>query len=197
MSQAKTKKTTKPKNGRPSSYTQALANKICGLLAEGKSLRSIVRDNDDVPSMQTIFTWLGNNKKFLDQYVRSKEEAADALADDIQDISDRVLTKEYDPAAARVAVDAKKWIASKLKPKRYGDHFPGLGDGTIIPIPMIYVPKELPYDSVVVREVVEAEATTTPSKPVSGPSQENVVPGTAHESESHRETAQPVQVEAS
>lgn len=73
--------------------------------------------------MATVFNWLGDEtkKEFLEQYARAKEEAADALADDIQDISDKVLKKEYDPQAARVAMDGKKWIASKLKPKRYGD----------------------------------------------------------------------------
>lgn len=76
-----------------------------------------------MPSMSTVFNWLADKTKpeFLEQYARAKEEAADALADDIQDISDKVLQKVYDPASARVAMDGKKWIAAKLKPKRYGD----------------------------------------------------------------------------
>lgn len=107
---------------RPTKYTQDLANTICSQLAEGRSLRSVLAD-EAMPSMATVFNWLGDEtkKEFLEQYARAKEEAADALADDIQDISDKVLKKEYDPQAARVAMDGKKWIASKLKPKRYGD----------------------------------------------------------------------------
>lgn len=107
---------------RPTDYTDQLATRICAELAVGKSLRTILKE-DDMPSMSTVFNWLADKTKpeFLEQYARAKEEAADALADDIQDISDKVLQKVYDPASARVAMDGKKWIAAKLKPKRYGD----------------------------------------------------------------------------
>lgn len=107
---------------RPTDYTEELATKICAELAEGKSLRTVLKE-DDMPAMSTIFRWLADDDKtsFREQYARAKEEAADALADDIQDISDKVLEKVYDPASARVAMDGKKWIAAKLKPKRYGD----------------------------------------------------------------------------
>ena len=34
---------------------------------------------------------------------------------------DSVLAEEVNPNAARVAIDALKWTASRLLPKRYGD----------------------------------------------------------------------------
>ncbi len=51
------------------------------------------------------------------QYARAREEQADFYADEIVTIADT----EPDAATARVRVDARKWVASKLKPKRYGD----------------------------------------------------------------------------
>jgi hypothetical protein len=106
--------------GRPSEYTTEIGDKICAKLAGGKSLKRIC-EQKDMPSRQTVYTWLRTNQEFLDNYTRAKDDSADALADDIEDIARKVLTKEYDPNAARVAVDAKKWVASKLKPKKYGD----------------------------------------------------------------------------
>lgn len=121
--------------GRPSEYTQGKADAICAELAEGKSLRSICRD-ESMPCIRTVFTWMRTNPEFLQQYARAKEESADALADEMLDIADdsaRDYIKRGDGESAetvfnsehvqrsRLRVDTRKWIASKLKPKKYGD----------------------------------------------------------------------------
>lgn len=108
------------KIGHPTKYTQELGDEICGELAGGKSLKSIT-DREDMPSRPTVYSWLRLHEEFLNNYIRAKDDSAEALADDIEEIAEGVLRKEYDPNAARVAVDAKKWVASKLKPKKYGD----------------------------------------------------------------------------
>lgn len=102
--------------GRPSKYTKALAARICAHIADGRSLRSICRE-DDMPGMSTVFEWLADKPEFAEQYAHARDAQADALADEIVDIADT----EEDAAKARVRVDARKWVASKLKPKRYGD----------------------------------------------------------------------------
>lgn len=99
-----------------SKYTQQVADHICNELAEGKSLRSICK-SDKVPSIETVRNWLRTNDAFLAQYARARDEQADFYADDIIDIADT----EPDPNIARVRIDARKWVASKLKPKVYGD----------------------------------------------------------------------------
>lgn len=111
---------TPAKIGRPSVYTPELGIEICVQIAEGKSLRSICKA-DDRPSMVTIFTWLDKHPEFLNHYTRAKEQQADASSEDITEIADEVRRGLIDPQAARVAIDAYKWTASKLKPKKYGD----------------------------------------------------------------------------
>lgn len=122
--------------GRPSDYTQELADQICARLADGESLRSVCRD-ESMPSKQTVFSWMRLHPVFLDQYARAKEESADALADEILDIADNATNDwmkrnhgEDDPGwvangeniqRSRVRIDTRKWIASKLKPKKYGE----------------------------------------------------------------------------
>jgi hypothetical protein len=102
---------------RPSEFTAEIANEICAQLSDGKSLRAICRQ-ESMPSATTVFNWLRLQPGFVEQYARAKEESADAMADDILDIAD---DKDEDAQSRRVRIDARKWIASKLKPKKYGD----------------------------------------------------------------------------
>ena len=96
-------------------------------------LRVICRA-DDMPAKASVFRWLGLHKEFSDQYARAREEQAEALADEIVSIADEqeatVRTHDgmtevtFDSVAVarnRLRVDARKWVASKLKPKKYGD----------------------------------------------------------------------------
>lgn len=110
--------------GRPSLYSEKVADEICEQIVEGKSLRSICRAKD-MPSASSVFKWLRDNEEFSQQYARAKEEQAEALADEIIDIADGKKAKyeegEADVNRDRLAVDARKWVASKLKPKKYGD----------------------------------------------------------------------------
>jgi hypothetical protein len=88
-----------------------------------------------MPDKSTIFRWLERHQEFSDQYARAREMQAEALADEITYIADTpmpgIKTKTTDKGVEvtegdmiehrRLQVDARKWIASKLKPKKYGD----------------------------------------------------------------------------
>lgn len=118
--------------GRPSDYTPEIVLTICERLAEGRSLRAICLD-DGMPALRTVFKWLEAHPEFVQQYARAREAQADVLADEIVDIADDGsrdyvkdedgrLVVDYDHISrSRLRVDARKWIASKLKPKKYGD----------------------------------------------------------------------------
>ena len=105
--------------GRPSTYTEEIAQTICRRLAEGESLRSICRD-DAMPSWCAVRRWLQTNESFQAQYARARDEQADTHADEIIDIADQATDRDS-AAAAKVRVDARKWVAAKLKPRKYGD----------------------------------------------------------------------------
>lgn len=104
------------KGGRPSSFTETMAEAICARLANGESLRSICL-SPDTPSIETVRRWLIANEQFRAQYARAREEQADYYADEIVEIADH----DPDSQRARVRIDARKWVACKLKPKVYGD----------------------------------------------------------------------------
>ena len=115
--------------GRPSVFTQDLGDSICERLCDGESLRKICL-SDDMPSRSTVFRWLAADESFRDQYARAKEEQAELLADEIIDIADDGSNdfmgedEKYNGdavARSKLRVDARKWVAAKLKPKKYGD----------------------------------------------------------------------------
>lgn len=102
--------------GRPSDFSQGLADAICERIADGESLRTIC-SAVDMPNNATVFRWLAANRDFSDQYARAREDQAESLADEIVKIADEA----EDANVARLRVEARKWVASKLKPKRYGE----------------------------------------------------------------------------
>lgn len=102
---------------RPSDYSETIADQICERLADGESLRSICSD-EAMPAKSTVFKWLARHPEFQDQYARASECRADTHADEIIDIAD---DDHLEPNDKRVRVDARKWVASKLRPKKYGD----------------------------------------------------------------------------
>lgn len=101
-------------------FSQELFDTICERIADGESLRGICRDTD-MPVTSTVMKWVDRSAELAEQYTRAREASADADADGVKDIANRVLAGEFDPNAARVAIDALKWSAGKRQPKKYGD----------------------------------------------------------------------------
>ena len=95
-------------------------------LSEGKSLKSILDNDKKLPSRPIIYQWLNkdNNhfdEQFFNNYARARSDSADLDAEKIQELAEKTLSGDYDPASARVALDAYKWAAGKKQPKKYGD----------------------------------------------------------------------------
>jgi hypothetical protein len=88
-----------------------------------------------MPAVSSVYLWLLKNKVFSDLYTRAREDQSDTLADQIMEIGDEIpmmvitdedgkVTKRMDPAGVnrnRLRVDARKWVAAKLKPRKYGE----------------------------------------------------------------------------
>jgi hypothetical protein len=123
--------------GAPTTYNSHIAFVLCTRIAEGESLREIVKDAG-MPDRSTVYDWLLRHPEFADQYARAREEQADTLADEIIAIADEqpeiiavtdkktgaLIEHKLDGAFLqwqKNRIDARKWTAMKLKPKKYGD----------------------------------------------------------------------------
>jgi len=114
--------------GRPTKFNQEIADSICETIAtSSKGLRAICEQHGI--STPTLLLWLKENEQFSIQYARAKEFQADFMADDIVSISDESPTINPTTGGVdsgmvahnRLRIDARKWIAAKLLPKKYGE----------------------------------------------------------------------------
>lgn len=122
------------KTGRPSSYTVATGDVICQRIAEGESLRSICK-GEHMPAMSSVFRWLADdaNESFREQYAHAREVQAESMAEEILEIADDGSNDTYKDdngnertdqeviGRSRLRVDARKWLLSKMMPKKYGE----------------------------------------------------------------------------
>lgn len=120
------------KMGRPTIYNEAFRDAFCERVAQGESVRSICRD-DDFPELKTIFRWISKHEDFRQHYDKAKEMAMYAMAEEMLEIADNGTNDVYvdDEGKVRVdtdviqrsrlRVDTRKWLMSKIAPKKFGD----------------------------------------------------------------------------
>jgi hypothetical protein len=132
--------------GRPSIFTEELGQQICAEIMLGKSLRTICEE-EAMPCMSSVCNWLARDKEFMEHYAHAREVQAALMADELLDIADdgrndwmtvkrgkeeiEVVNREA-VMRSQLRVDTRKWIASKLLPKKYGDKLAlehGISDG--------------------------------------------------------------------
>lgn len=101
--------------------------KVCEQIAECKPLHKIAAAAG--VSKGVLITWLAG---FPDQYARAREAQADKFAEEILEIADEsdhdlvpteqgLAVNHEAIARSRLRVDARKWLASKMAPKKYGE----------------------------------------------------------------------------
>ena len=92
-------------------------------------------------SQRVLWNWLASDAELMKQYLRAKELCVDAYAEEIIEISDdgsrdtytdekgkEVIDREV-IARSQLRIDARKWYASRLAPKKYGDKLSAMQDG--------------------------------------------------------------------
>lgn len=117
--------------GRPSAFSQEIADRICDLIAEGESLRAVCR-LPGLPAASTVFKWLSEQPAFSEQYARACESRAESMFEDMLDIADEtafdtIQGENGDRAntewisRSKLRVDTRKWMLAKMQPKKYGE----------------------------------------------------------------------------
>lgn len=116
-------------------YSDEVKAKVLDLIAEGLSLRDIAR-REGMPSPNAVQHWARTDDDFAVQYARAMEARMDVHAEEILEIADDATNdwmERNNPdnpgwtangehiQRSRLRVDARKWLMSKLAPKKYGD----------------------------------------------------------------------------
>lgn len=112
--------TPKKKMGRPTDYSPELRDEICKRISSGNSVHRVSRQ-DDMPDRSTIYRWLREKPDFKDQYERALKEREDYHFDEMLDIADLVEEDNIKIQKAKLMIDTRKWVLSRMNPKKYGD----------------------------------------------------------------------------
>lgn len=129
--------------GRPTEHDrEKVMDYICDELATssrglGNILKYAKEKLKTVPSYSQVMRWLDDDEELRDRYARAKEAQADFMADEMLDIADDGrndwMTKQNGSGEpyevinteviqrSKLRIDARKWLASKLKPKKYSE----------------------------------------------------------------------------
>jgi hypothetical protein len=115
-------------------FNNEIAQEICTAIATSSfGIRKLAKQNKHWPSVAHIFRWLHNNPLFREQYTRAKQNQIESFVDDVIDIADdstndwmvnangTTVANHDHINRARLRIDTRKWLASKLAPKIYGD----------------------------------------------------------------------------
>jgi hypothetical protein len=103
--------------GRPKTITNE-PQEVVELISSGMSVKKAC---DEVGMSHVHFYRMVNaDIELCNQYARAMEQRADVIFDQILSISDND-DPDADVQRDRLKVDARKWVVSKMLPKKYGD----------------------------------------------------------------------------
>jgi transposase-like protein len=111
----------KPEMGRPDEYTVEETDILCAWVQGGGSMRQYSANTGRAAS--TLYRWMREHPDFQSRYSQAHEDRADTLTDEMLDIADDAAKEASieGVAAAKLRVETRKWIASKLRPQKWGD----------------------------------------------------------------------------
>jgi hypothetical protein len=124
-------------------------NYICTEIEKGRALRNVLKE-DKMPSTSTFYEWLELYPDKSKQYTRATEIRAEAIFDDILSIADENANDTYINdngievvnndviQRSRLRIDARKWVLSKLNPKKFGEKLDVTSDNKPISQPPIF-----------------------------------------------------------
>ncbi|MFN3352936.1 MAG: hypothetical protein ACK4Z5_04945 [Brevundimonas sp.] len=129
--------------GRPSTFTQEIADEICERLSKGEPLAHICRD-ENMPAVRTVSDWKKAHQSFSADFARARDEGFDAIAADCLEIADEsskdtVYGKDGDErpdtewiSRSKLRIETRLKLLAKWDPKRYGEkldlnHSGGIG----------------------------------------------------------------------
>ena len=114
------KNSIKRQRGRPSVYSEKVADEICKRLALGESLRRICMD-DHLPERTTVWKWGNANPSFAQQLHEARLQQAESYFDELQDITDDVREDRDAIAKAKLRADVRKFSLARMNRAKYGD----------------------------------------------------------------------------
>ena len=103
--------------GRPSSYTDEIADIICDRMINGENFSQICND-PMMPSRAALYRWRASRPDFDARCARAREALADFLLDKLEAMAD--ATTELNVNSQRLKISVAQWRAEKMAPRTLG-----------------------------------------------------------------------------
>jgi transposase-like protein len=102
-------------------WTEEIWTRMLARITAGETVVKVCRDEGI--DFTTFWYWLRTRPELAQEYDRAKAAQLEMMMDSIiqhaEDLPD--LPDPAQVAAKRLSVDTRRWVASKLLPKKYGD----------------------------------------------------------------------------
>jgi hypothetical protein len=155
-------------------YSPELAEEICGLIADGKSL-SAIAETPGMPSRRAMLDWFYTYPDFREKYETALKLMAVGLGVELLHIHQidggyYAITEDgspvFDYARARVASDNIKWFLARILHGTYGDRVQHTGkDGGPVQFQVIDAPVKETRDEWLERQMGTSVGTTAGGDP--------------------------------
>lgn len=110
---------------------------ILASMEEGLSLRQSCKEVGI--SVSVFLRWVDSDIELQEQYARARARLLDVQAEELEDIGDQAVMAEnaVQVAGLRLKADNRKWLLSKLAPKKYGDKIAVGGADDLAPVQVV------------------------------------------------------------
>ena len=113
------KRTKLRSRGRPTKYSNKLADAIFERLADGEPISRICR-RPGMPCRRTVMRWQDERPDFCHLITMARKFACDALLDQVREDVDRCPNDNDAIRACRLKMKTVSWFISKIQPRNWG-----------------------------------------------------------------------------
>lgn len=106
---------------RHSEYNFDLCIEICEEVANGFNIKKVLASKEEYPDFSTWCRWRRENEELHNLYIKSIQDKAESVDEEIDHIMDGLKKGAYEPSVANVLIQTLKWKAAKYYPKMFGD----------------------------------------------------------------------------
>ena len=106
--------------GRPEIYDRELCFSLCERVREGEHIRDVLKSDPSYPSLQSWYNWLSQHKDLFDFYHACRKDKAEHREVELMGLMQKLEAGNLDPHAAKVLIDANKWLMGVYNSRLFG-----------------------------------------------------------------------------
>lgn len=99
-------------------FSDDMRDEFLARIAAGESVNKVCKD-PRMPAYSTVMKWAAEDEAFSEKYARAREDRSGVIFEEMLDIADDATAETVQQD--RLRIDTRKWMLSKMAPRKYGD----------------------------------------------------------------------------